>query len=211
MLARSLFIPIILSHSAFWWIAGDCLGFRRDTGISKSSGEPYKFTSWLRHDNCDILPYEQQVETLCSEGFALWDIVQSCRRPGSLDQDISEDLPNDIHGFCQQHPSIRRIVLANGASGCGFFKKHFRSWLDTGEVVPGDHPASQKSFSKWTHNITRSLSSITVISALAVSPAAARHTYEQKRDFWDEYVYTPGLEDHKKSKGKQALWVEESD
>jgi hypothetical protein len=28
---------------------------------------------------------------------------------------------------------------------------------------------------------------------LTVSPAAARHSYSEKRDFWDEHVYRPGL------------------
>jgi hypothetical protein len=37
---------------------------------------------------------------------------------------------------------------------------------------------------------------IWVIPALAVSPAAARHSYAEKRDFWDKYVYQPGLNDH---------------
>ena len=38
---------------------------------------------------------------------------------------------------------------------------------------------------------------IVLISALSVSPAAATYSYQQKRDFWDEHVYTPGLKDHK--------------
>ena len=35
--------------NAFWWIARDCLGFRRDTGISPCTGLAYKFTSSLRY------------------------------------------------------------------------------------------------------------------------------------------------------------------
>ena len=40
---------------------------------------------------------------------------------------------------------------------------------------------------------------IQVISALSVSPTAAKYTYKQKRDFWEEYVYGPGLLDYERS------------
>jgi hypoxanthine-DNA glycosylase len=183
--------------SAFWWIAGDCLGFRRASGISSSTGKPFKLSSALRHDN--IVPYESQLEIMCSHGFAMWDVIMSCKREGSLDQDIQEDVANDIEGFCRAHPSIRRIVLANGGTGCQFFKKHFKTWLDSGELVPSSHPASQQAFKKWTRNTGKEESGIirqiTCISALAVSPAAAKYTYEEKRAFWEESVYAPGLED----------------
>jgi hypoxanthine-DNA glycosylase len=183
--------------SAFWWIAGDCLGFRRASGISSSTGMPFKFSSALRHGN--IVPYETQVEIMCSNGFAVWDVIKSCKREGSLDQDIQEDVANDIEGFCRAHPSIRRIVLANGGTGCQYFKKHFRAWLDSGELVPSSHSASQQAFKKWTGNTGKRESGvnrqITCISALAVSPAAAKYTYEEKRAFWEEFVYAPGLSD----------------
>lgn len=181
--------------SAFWWIAGDCLGFRRASGISSSTGKPFKFSTALRHGN--IVPYETQLEIMCSNGFAMWDTIKSCKREGSLDQDIQEDVANDIEGFCRAHPSIRRIVLANGGTGCQFFKKHFKAWLDSGELVPSSHSASQQAFKKWTGNTGKRESGvnrqITCISALAVSPAAAKYTYEEKRAFWEEFVYAPGL------------------
>jgi hypoxanthine-DNA glycosylase len=188
-----LLLPLS-SKSKFWWIAGDCLGFRRGTGISPFSGEPYKFAVDLRHDN--ILPYEKQIETFIGKGFALWDIVASCERDGSLDADIQGEKPNDIRGFCEKHPSIRRIVLANGTSGCGFFRRHFGDWLDSGGVVPCSHPATQTKFKKWVvPKFSSSPQAIKLISALAVSPAAAMYSYSEKRDFWDEFVYKPGLAD----------------
>jgi hypothetical protein len=154
---------------------------------------------------------------------------ESCQRKGSLDSDIHNEVPNEIDKFCQEHPTIRRIVLANGGSSCVFFKRHFKGWLDSGQVVPGPNDASQQAFRKWavspaTATKTISLSSssscssirkkqsnpktrngvetatkphrIEIISALAVSPAAARYTYEEKRDFWVKHVYVPGLNDH---------------
>lgn len=189
----------VLPFSAFWWIAGDCLGFRRARGVSPSSGKPYRFTTFLRHNN--TIPYKEQVKRFCEKGFALWDVVRSCHRPGSLDSDISRDVPNDIQGFCRQHTSVRRIVLANGASGSKFFAKHFRGWLDSGELVPNSDPYSQAAFSKWCTNEDdeeESSRRIVLVSALAVSPAAASYSYEEKRDFWETHVYAPGLRDHKR-------------
>ena len=185
--------------SAFWWICGDCLGFRRDSGVSPSTGKPYSLASALRHEN--VIPYENQLEMLCSKGFAIWDVIKSCKREGSLDSDIHNEEPNRIREFCQEHPSIRRIVFSNGGSSCTFFKKHFKGWLDSGQLIPGANEASQQAFKKWkpTAN-TSNGDKIECISALAVSPAAAKYTYEEKRDFWDKYVYSPGLADHELQK-----------
>ena len=55
------------------------------------SGKPYKFVSELRYET--ILPYDDQLELLCSKGFAIWDLVGSCERTGSLDQDIKKEVP----------------------------------------------------------------------------------------------------------------------
>jgi G:T/U-mismatch repair DNA glycosylase len=201
-------------QNAFWWIAGDCLGFRRATAVSPSSGKPYKFADDLRYkDESDIIPYEKQIETLAMKGFAMWDVVGSCERPGSLDQDIRNEKPNDIRGFCQQHAStLRRIVLANGGTSSTLFTKHFRDWLESGELQALEgHDASEKAFGKAIlkgegkrkkqggESVTEADSNthkIALISALPVSPAAARYTYAEKRDFWETNVYKPGLDDH---------------
>lgn len=181
--------------SKFWWIAGDCLGFRRDTGVSESTQKPFKLASFLRYGPEDIIPYEQQTELLCSKGFALWDTVQSCRRQGSLDSNISGDVPNDIQGFCSQHPSIRRIVFSNGVGGSGLFVKHFKEWLRSGAFVPAENQDSKKIFSKWKASDGAPGSRIECVVPLAVSPAAAQKTYIEKRQSWEKYVYTPGQRD----------------
>ncbi|CAB9504848.1 Inherit from COG: U mismatch-specific DNA glycosylase (Partial), partial [Seminavis robusta] len=193
--------------NAFWWIAGDCLGFRRDTAISPSTGCPYKLASELRFGPDKIIPYDKQIETLTRSGFALWDVVQSCQRPGSLDQDIQKATPNPIQEFCQQHKgSIRRIVFASGMTTCQLFVKHFRDWLESGELdYLHGHEASEKAFAKaiargskvqTTKKRRKPSTTITLVAALSVSPAAARYSYKEKRDFWDEYVYKPGLCDY---------------
>lgn len=193
------------SMNAFWWIAGDCLGFRRESGIG-SKGEPYKFSANLRYGNNRIISYEEQVELLTSQGFAVWDIIQSCERKGSLDSNIKKEEANDLQGFFNSNPSLKRIVLANGKSGCDFFKKHFKDWWEEKDILFPFNEASKKAFGKKYGQ--RINGKIQVICALAVSPAAATYSYVEKRDFWEEFVYRPGLEDRKaflNSKLKNSL------
>ena len=188
-----------LFHSAFWWIAGDCLGFRRDTGISPSSGKPYVLAGALRYDK--ILPYEEQMATLLTNGFCMWDVVHSCERKGSLDQNIRNEVVNPIHEFCDEHPSIRRIVLANGSSTAALFKKYFKDWLSSGVFRAGDDAYSQKTLGKMVSRkpeVETIEPRIAIISAISVSPAAAKFTYEEKRDYWEANVYEPGLADFRR-------------
>jgi hypoxanthine-DNA glycosylase len=202
--------------NAFWWIAGDCLGFRRAKGISESTGKPYQFAKDLWWDSNHILPYDEQIQRLALSGFALWDVVASCEREGSLDQNIQNETPNAIREFCHDHKSsLRRIVLANGGTGSKMFVKHFRDWLESGELkaLP-DHEASQKAFGSVIQKgeqkraksgltcVIHDKDKIVLISAIGVSPANARFSYAEKRDAWKEYVYEPGLRDHQANCGK---------
>lgn len=163
------------------------------------------FESKLRHGIDKIIPYDEQVKVLVTHGFALWDVVASCVRPTSLDVDISNDIPNDIRSFCEvQHPTVRRIVLANGIKQSELFAKHFTSWWESGTLRPfaevdsetksGGVKAFQK-FSKKTQHFSNS--TIECIVGPGVSPAAASVSYEQKRIFYETHCYRPGLVDHK--------------
>ncbi len=193
----------LVTDSAFWWIAGDCLGFRRASGTTKS-GTPYKFTSELRYDT--IISYPEQLELLCSKGFAIWDVVKDCERKGSFDKNIKMEVANDIVGFCESHPHIQRLVIANGGTGSAMFVKHFRNWWLDGALQAGENEESQKAFAKLDKRVAkRSATPISCISAIPVSPAAARWNFQAKRDFWERHVYQPGLKMH------HALRLQSSD
>lgn len=188
------------------------MGFRRDTGISPSSGKQYQLTQDLLYSNDHVIPYEEQLQRLTSNGFALWDVLQSCKRKGSLDCDIKEEQPNKIREFCDNHPSIRRLVLCNGSSSAVFFNRHFKDWWMSGQLKPGLNKESIQAFQKYEkmrkkqnekqevkeENLYSDDERIECICGIGVSPAAAKYTYVEKRDFYKEFCYGPGLEDHKR-------------
>ena len=70
------------------------------------------------------LDYMQRLETLMANHIALWDVIETCQRPGSLDSAISEDgmTTNDFSNFFTRHPHINRVYF-NGQKAAGLFKK----------------------------------------------------------------------------------------
>jgi hypoxanthine-DNA glycosylase len=90
-------------RNAFWPIMGELLGFAAD------------------------LPYEERATALLDAGVALWDVLHSCRRQGSLDAAIEPDsvVANDFTGFFADHPEITH-VFCNGRTAESSFRKEIR-------------------------------------------------------------------------------------
>lgn len=80
-------------RNAFWRIAGEVFGFAAEA------------------------PYEERCAALTGHGVAVWDVLRSCRREGSLDSAVEPDsmVPNDFQSLFTDHPGIAR-VLFNGAA-----------------------------------------------------------------------------------------------
>ena len=57
-------------------------------------------------------------------GIAVWDVLASCERAGSLDKDIRNGRPNPLIDYVFDHPSIERIAL-NGGRAASSFIQHF--------------------------------------------------------------------------------------
>jgi hypoxanthine-DNA glycosylase len=69
------------------------------------------------------LPYEERVEKLESASVALWDVLQACSRPGSLDASIREEVANDFQTFFAKHPNISHVYF-NGSKAQAVFRRH---------------------------------------------------------------------------------------
>ena len=76
-------------HNQFWRITGELCGF-----------DP-------------AVPYARRKAALRRAGIALWDVVESCVRKGSLDSAIRADSirVNDFASFLAAHPAIRRVCF----------------------------------------------------------------------------------------------------
>ncbi len=80
-------------------------------------------------------PYATRARALKSRRIALWDVLESCERAGSLDSDIDDATisANDFASFYRDHPRIAHVFF-NGAKAEACYRKH---------VLPslGDAPA----------------------------------------------------------------------
>lgn len=75
--------------------------------------------------------YEQTTRQLARHGIAVWDVLKSCVRSGSLDSGIdgSTIVANDFQKFYHEHPQIRRVFF-NGAKAESIYLKHVLPCLE---------------------------------------------------------------------------------
>ena len=94
-------------RNAFWPLTGEIFGFAADD------------------------PYNARTASLRDRGIALWDVLRSCRRVGSLDSAVEADsmVANDFGALFGEHPNITEVFF-NGAAA----EKNFRRLVST------DHP-----------------------------------------------------------------------
>lgn len=85
-------------RNAFWRITGEIFGFDASA------------------------PYDVRAAALTANGIAVWDVLRSCRRVGSLDSAVEPEsmVPNDFGQFFEQHPSITRVFFNGAASEKNF-------------------------------------------------------------------------------------------
>ncbi len=62
------------------------------------------------------LPYADRLAVLQQHGVGLWDVYASCRRPGSLDSNITDAQPNDLLGLAARLPLLAAIAHNGGTS-----------------------------------------------------------------------------------------------
>lgn len=105
--------------------------------------------------------YESNRAMLIRHRIALWDVIDSCSRPGSLDSSIVAKtiVANNFARFFAGHPHIATVFF-NGARAAEEFRKR---------VLP---------------DVSESYPKIQYVRLLSTSPANARYSYEQKLANW---------------------------
>ena len=107
--------------------------------------------------------YESRCQYLINNHIAVWDVLQSCQRQGSLDSDIvlSSMTANDFNHFLKQHPNISQILF-NGTKSEQVFNRHALTTL------------------------TKRCAHITRQRLPSTSPAHASLNFEQKLALWQQ-------------------------
>ena len=77
------------------------------------------------------LPYAERCNKLTSNKVALWDVMQNCERPGSLDSAIVSDsiISNDFNTFLKTYKNVTLIAF-NGQKASLVFKSKVLKTLD---------------------------------------------------------------------------------
>lgn len=97
---------------------------------SLASGENYghprnrfwPVISELLGENCPAA-YDEKKAMLLRHGIALWDVVGSCKREGSLDSAIRDASINNIPGLLEKCPLVTTIAF-NGRTAYDLFLRH---------------------------------------------------------------------------------------
>lgn len=96
-------------------------------------------------------PYDARVEALTRYGIAVWDVLQSCVRSGSLDSSIQAGsrVSNVFAAFFAEHSGIR-LVCFNGTEAQTSYNRQVLPQLNTQAVryvrLPSTSPAHAVGF-----------------------------------------------------------------
>ena len=106
------------------------------------------------------LPYASRARALKSCGIALWDVLASCAREGSLDSAIEDASisANDFVAFYRDHPRIAHVFF-NGAKAEACYRKHVLPLLADGlgpasyRRLPSTSPANASMSRAYKHRV----------------------------------------------------------
>lgn len=132
-------------RNAFWKIMQYVLGFPEHAG------------------------YRERTEALKHNGIALWDVMQSCERSGSLDANIDQQTieTNSFVSLFREHPQIGRILFNGSAAETAYRKR----------VLP---------------RLQGKARDLPLLRLPSTSPAMARLSFEEKLNIWSNAIRDDG-------------------
>lgn len=99
--------------------------------------------------------FESRKQLLTYSNIALWDVLESCEREGSLDTNIRNAVANNIPALLASHPAIRTIVF-NGKESHRLYTREFGKEIALPHLVmPSTSPANtmklERKLENWSH------------------------------------------------------------
>jgi hypoxanthine-DNA glycosylase len=91
-------------------------------------------------EKLDALGYDQRLDALKRHRIALWDVIGSARREGSLDQSLRDVEARDLPTFVASLPELRAIGF-NGATAARIGRRALGSTSLTLVDLPSSSPA----------------------------------------------------------------------
>ncbi len=85
------------------------------------------------------LDYARRGARVLAHRFGIWDVLDACRRPGSLDADIRDARANDFAALRALAPRLARVLFNGGAAGR--FARQFAAAGYAIAVLPSSSPA----------------------------------------------------------------------
>ena len=126
----SSFLPIIDEHSCIL-ILGSMPGVE-SLKLQQYYANPRNQFWKIIYSLFNIEPnpnYEERIAFIKSKKIAVWDVIGTCYREGSLDSNIQEEKVNDFSALFEAYPNIK-TVLFNGGKAYETYKK----WIGFGSI-----------------------------------------------------------------------------
>ncbi|WP_347217380.1 DNA-deoxyinosine glycosylase [Chryseobacterium sp.] len=92
--------------------------------------------------------YSKRIETLKKHHIALWDVIDSCERKGSLDSEIKNEEANQIAELLEDHPNVKAIFCNGGKSYKNLQKLLGKNYKLPIVLMPSTSPLHTISFEK---------------------------------------------------------------
>lgn len=92
--------------------------------------------------------YSERINVLKRHHIALWDVIDSCERKGSLDSEIRNEEANQVGKLLQEYPNIRAIFCNGGKSYKNLQKIVGKDFEIPVFLLPSTSPLHTVSFEK---------------------------------------------------------------
>ena len=96
--------------------------------------------------------YSERCEALMDRGIALWDVLESSVRPGSMDADIQSDtaVANDFSEFLMVHDGVE-LICFNGQKAAQMFTRMVQPGIDGNELRFASMPSTSPAYASMSY------------------------------------------------------------